>query len=137
LGAGIIEVMNYEHVGFAMRVEVRARTRKEYNRAARAGRRETEPVLDFLYVIQRARPILCVATIRPAGFISTSTRTHAKDKPMTLVIYLVGWLILIGGVSWALVAMHVTQHTILIVDVILLGIAVITGATRARNRDRS
>jgi hypothetical protein len=56
---------------------------------------------------------------------------------MTLVIYLVGWLILIGGVSWALVAMHVAQHTILIVDVILLGIAVITGATRARNRDRS
>lgn len=51
---------------------------------------------------------------------------------MTLVIYLAGWLILIGGVSWALVAMHVTQHTILIVDVILLGIAVITGATRAQ-----
>jgi len=65
-------------------------------------------------------------------------RAHArKGHFMTLVIYLVGWLILIGGVSWALVAMHVTQHTILIVDVILLGIAVITGATRARNRDRS
>lgn len=29
------------------------------------------------------------------------------------------------------------QHTILIVAVIMLGIAVITGATRARNRDRS
>ena len=56
---------------------------------------------------------------------------------MTLVIYLVGWLILIGGVSWAMVAMHVAQHTILIVDVILLGIAVITGATRARNPDRT
>jgi hypothetical protein len=56
---------------------------------------------------------------------------------MTLIIYLVGWLILIGGVSWALVAMHVAQHTIAIVAVILLGIAAITGATRARNRDRS
>ncbi|SAL12615.1 hypothetical protein AWB73_00402 [Caballeronia turbans] len=56
---------------------------------------------------------------------------------MTLIIYLVGWLILIGGVSWALVAMHVAQHTIMIVAVIMLGIAVITGATRARNRDRS
>ncbi|SAK92621.1 hypothetical protein AWB77_05204 [Caballeronia fortuita] len=56
---------------------------------------------------------------------------------MTLIIYLVGWLIFIGGVSWALVAMHVSQHIIMIVAVILLGIAVITGATRARNRDRS
>ncbi|KMY85964.1 hypothetical protein BUMB_01798 [Candidatus Paraburkholderia calva] len=57
---------------------------------------------------------------------------------MTLIIYLiVGWLILIGGVSWTLVAMHVSQQTIAIVTVIMLGIAVITGATRARNRDRS
>ncbi len=33
---------------------------------------------------------------------------------MTLIIYLVGWLIFIDGVSWALVAMHVSQHTIAI-----------------------
>jgi len=62
---------------------------------------------------------------------------NQKENPMTLIIYLVGWLILIGGVSWALVAMHVSQHTIAIVAIIMLGIAVITGATRARNRDRS
>jgi hypothetical protein len=75
----------------------------------------------------------------PFAAISTfpQIKTTQEDHSMTLVIYLLGWLILIGGVSWALAAMHVTQHTILIVDVILLGIAVITGATRARNRDRS
>lgn len=56
---------------------------------------------------------------------------------MTLLIYLVGWIIFIGGVAWGMVAMHVSQHIIAIVAVILLGIAVITGATRARNRDRS
>lgn len=28
---------------------------------------------------------------------------------MTLIIYLVGWLIFIGGVAWALVAMHVSS----------------------------
>jgi uncharacterized membrane protein YoaK (UPF0700 family) len=64
-------------------------------------------------------------------------RQQQKEKSMTLIIYLVGWLVLIGGVSWALVAMHVSQHTIMIVAVIMLGIAIITGATRARNRDRS
>jgi hypothetical protein len=60
-----------------------------------------------------------------------------KENMMTLVIYLVGWIILIGGVCWALVAAHVSQHTIEIVAVIMLGIAIITGATRTRNRDRS
>ncbi|MBB5458084.1 hypothetical protein [Paraburkholderia sp. Cpub6] len=56
---------------------------------------------------------------------------------MTLLIYLVGWIIFIGGVAWGLMALHVAQHVIAIVAVILLGIAVITGATRALNRDRS
>jgi hypothetical protein len=56
---------------------------------------------------------------------------------MTLLIYLAGWIILIGGVSWGLMTLHVAQHTIEIVAVILLGVAVITGATRARSRDRS
>jgi hypothetical protein len=72
-----------------------------------------------------------------SAFSRFQIKTTQKDNSMTLVIYLLGWLILIGGVSWALVAMHVSQHTIMIVDVILLGVAVITGATRARNRDRS
>ena len=87
------------------------------------------------------RPVLCDSHDRTRcavrGFRCFQTKTTQKDNSMTLVIYLAGWLILIGGVSWALVAMHVAQHTIMIVDVILLGIAVITGATRARNRDRS
>ncbi|WP_165979481.1 hypothetical protein [Paraburkholderia guartelaensis] len=56
---------------------------------------------------------------------------------MTLLIYLIGWIIFIGGVAWALMALHVAPHIIEIVAVILLGVAVITGATRARNRDRS
>ncbi len=55
---------------------------------------------------------------------------------MTLAIYLIGWLILIAGVAWALVTMHVSQHTVAIVVVIMVGIAVITGAVRARGRDR-
>jgi uncharacterized membrane protein YoaK (UPF0700 family) len=80
-----------------------------------------------------------VERIRPfqEGRITLTREQRKKEKSITLIIYLVGWLILIGGVSWALVAMHVAQHTIMIVAVILLGIAVITGATRARNRDRS
>jgi drug/metabolite transporter (DMT)-like permease len=65
------------------------------------------------------------------------SRRPQKENTMTLVIYLVGWIVLIGGVCWALIAMHVSQHTIEIVAVIMLGVAIITGATRTRNRDRS
>jgi hypothetical protein len=68
---------------------------------------------------------------------SPSHPSITKGETMTLVIYLVGWLIFIGGTCWALIAMHVSQHTIEIVAVILLGVAIITGATRTRNRDRS
>ncbi|RKT21881.1 hypothetical protein B0G69_5295 [Paraburkholderia sp. RAU2J] len=56
---------------------------------------------------------------------------------MTLLIYLAGWIILIAGVSWGLITLHVAQHTVEIVAVILLGVAVITGATRARSRDKT
>jgi hypothetical protein len=56
---------------------------------------------------------------------------------MTLAIYLIGWLIFVGGVAWALVSMHVAQHYVLIAAVILVGIGVVTGATHARSRDRS
>ncbi|GBH25699.1 hypothetical protein [Burkholderia vietnamiensis] len=56
---------------------------------------------------------------------------------MTLLIYLVGWIIFIGGVAGGLIALHVSQHVVEIVAVILFGIAVITGATRARSRDRT
>jgi len=53
---------------------------------------------------------------------------------MSLIIYLVGWLILIGEVAWALVTLHVSEHTVAIVAVIMVGLAVITSAKRARGR---
>ena len=55
---------------------------------------------------------------------------------MTLLVYLVGWLILIAGVCWALISMHVSHHAVAVTAVIMLGIAVLTGATRTRTRDR-
>lgn len=54
---------------------------------------------------------------------------------MTLLVYLVGWLIFIAGVCWALVSMHVSNHAVAITAVIMLGIGVLTGATRTRTRD--
>ena len=54
---------------------------------------------------------------------------------MSFAIYLVGFLILIGGVAWGLVAAGVPATYVGIACVILLGIGVITGVSRTRTKD--
>ncbi|MEO7999175.1 MAG: hypothetical protein ABI852_17115 [Gemmatimonadaceae bacterium] len=56
---------------------------------------------------------------------------------MSFVLYLVGAAIFIGGVAWALIAMHVPQQWVLISCVILLGLGIFTGVTRTRTKDPS
>ena len=56
---------------------------------------------------------------------------------MSFVLYLVGAVIFIAGVVWALVAMHVSQQWIVIACLILLGVAIFTGVTRTRTKDPS
>lgn len=56
---------------------------------------------------------------------------------MSFGIYLVGAIIFIGGVAWALIAMHVPQTYVIITGVILLGAGIFTGVTRTRSKDPS
>ncbi|MDB5973011.1 MAG: hypothetical protein JWQ90_5461 [Hydrocarboniphaga sp.] len=56
---------------------------------------------------------------------------------MSLAIYLIGFLIFIGGIAWALVVAGVPTMYIAIGCTILLGIALFTGATRTRTKDPS
>jgi hypothetical protein len=74
---------------------------------------------------------------RPPHLLAQFPLSDTRTEPsMTLVIYLVGWLILIAGIAWALITLHVSQHTVAIVVVIMAGVAVITAAKRIRHRDR-
>ena len=54
---------------------------------------------------------------------------------MTLVIYLIGFAFVIGGIAWALVLANVSTTYIMIAIVILVGIGLLTGVTRTRTRD--
>lgn len=56
---------------------------------------------------------------------------------MSFGLYLLGAIIFIGGVAWALVTMHVPQQYIVIACVILLGAGIFTGVTRTRSKDPS
>jgi len=54
---------------------------------------------------------------------------------MSLIIYLIGFAFIIGGVAWALVVAGVSTLYVMITTVILIGVAILTGVTRTRSRD--
>lgn len=56
---------------------------------------------------------------------------------MTFALYVLGFLIFIGGVAWGLITAGVRPLYVIIACVILLGIGILTGATRTRAKDRS
>jgi len=54
---------------------------------------------------------------------------------MSFSLYLVGFVILIGGVAWALSVAGLRPLYIMIACVILVGLGIITGVTRTRTKD--
>jgi hypothetical protein len=54
---------------------------------------------------------------------------------MSFALYLIGFLIFIGGVAWALATAGMAQHWIIIICVILAGLGIFTGVTRTRDKD--
>jgi poly(A) polymerase Pap1 len=54
---------------------------------------------------------------------------------MSLVIYLIGFAFIIGGVAWALVVAGLSTLYVTITTIILIGVAILTGVTRTRTKD--
>jgi hypothetical protein len=54
---------------------------------------------------------------------------------MSLVIYLIGFAFVIGGIAWALIVAGVTTLYVMIAIVILVGIAILSGVIRTRTKD--
>jgi amino acid transporter len=55
---------------------------------------------------------------------------------MSFALYILGFLILIGGVAWALVTAGVSTLYVMIACVILLGIGIVSAVTHTRSKDR-
>ena len=55
---------------------------------------------------------------------------------MSFALYLIGFVIVIGGVAWALATAGVPTLYVMITSVILLGIGMLTGVAYTRSRDR-
>ncbi|MEC5384418.1 hypothetical protein VVD49_01715 [Uliginosibacterium sp. H3] len=54
---------------------------------------------------------------------------------MSFALYMLGFAFVIGGVAWALVLAGLSTQYVVIVSIILLGVAVLTGVTRTRLKD--
>ena len=56
---------------------------------------------------------------------------------MSFAIYVIGFLLVIVGVAWAMVTAGLSTLYVIIACVILLGIGLVTGVTRTRAKDPS
>jgi hypothetical protein len=56
---------------------------------------------------------------------------------MSFALYIIGFVIVIGGVAWALITAHVPTLYVMITCVIALGVGILTGVTYTRSKDRS
>jgi len=56
---------------------------------------------------------------------------------MSFALYLIGFVIFVAGVGWALSVAGVSHTYIGIAVVILIGLGIVTGVTRTRTKDIS
>jgi hypothetical protein len=56
---------------------------------------------------------------------------------MSFGIYIIGFLVLIGGLIYGAVILHVAAQWIVVGAIVLLGLAILKGVTATRQRDPS
>ena len=56
---------------------------------------------------------------------------------MSFALYIVGFLIVIAGLVYGAVMLHVPQHWIVVGGVILLGLGILTGVKATRQKDKA
>ncbi|MBB5343901.1 hypothetical protein [Tunturibacter empetritectus] len=54
---------------------------------------------------------------------------------MSFGIYAIGYLVLIAGVAYLAHLMHIPQHYIVAIAVIMLGVGIVTGVQTTRQKD--
>jgi hypothetical protein len=54
---------------------------------------------------------------------------------MSFAIYIFGFLIIIAGIAWGMVALHIPKQWVIITCVILLGIGLVKAVTSTRAKE--
>ena len=72
------------------------------------------------------------------GRVDSAYRRNVSNHrgwPMSFLLYIVGLVLLIGGVAWALVAAHVASTYVAIICLIIAGVGVMMAVSRTRLKD--
>ncbi len=69
--------------------------------------------------------------------LSYRVLADSNGELMSFGLYTIGYLILIAGLAYLAHLMHVPQHYIVALVIILAGIGVVTGVQSTRQRDPS
>lgn len=56
---------------------------------------------------------------------------------MSFGLYLVGFLVLIGGLIYGATIMHISTQWIVVGSIVLLGLGILTGVKATRQKDQS
>jgi hypothetical protein len=75
------------------------------------------------------------ATLTPGESDKLSGTRREKVTAMSFGIYIVGFLILIGGLIYGAVILHVAAHWIAVGAIVLLGLAILKGVQATRGKD--
>jgi hypothetical protein len=68
---------------------------------------------------------------------SAQLRLPNRSKNMSFALYVVGFIVFIAGLIWGAVQLGISHTWIAIGALVLLGIAIFTGAVKTRRRDPS
>ncbi|SPC23705.1 conserved hypothetical protein [Cupriavidus oxalaticus] len=85
------------------------------------------------YAAVRHRPIPCA---RDAAYIGSSVTT-ARSRFMSFALYIIGLLVLVGGIAWAMSTAGLATVYIGIACLIVLGIGIMMAVSRTRTKDPS
>jgi hypothetical protein len=68
---------------------------------------------------------------------SIHPREPGEGNVLSFGLYVIGFLIVIGGLIYGAVILHVPQRWIVVGGVVLLGLAILTGAKAMRQKDKA
>jgi hypothetical protein len=68
---------------------------------------------------------------------SLHPREPGEGNTLSFGLYVIGFLIVIGGLVYGAVLLHVPQRWIVVGGVVLLGLAILTGVKATRQKDKA
>jgi amino acid transporter len=88
------------------------------------------PVSHMQFEDEILHPARCATSLH-------SSILRKGEYPVSFALYIVGFLIAIGGVAWALITAGVRPLYVVITCVILLGLGIVSAVTHTRSKDSS